>query len=136
MTSGTFEDHFSFRKLSAVEVLGDEFLNFLGIALDGLAESRIIEGTELSDDAVDHRRREYIMLLEHLALLFETGGRGDAGIRQLRQRSQAVCILGSMDIHIDVGLGCQFEGIVHLETVTTSHTESCQQLIQVSRAVR
>ena len=136
MTSGTFEDHFSFSKSSAVEVLGDEFLNFFGITFDGLTESRIIKGSELGDDAVDHRRRENIMLLEDFALLFEAGSRGDAGIRQLCQRRQTVGILGSMDIHIDVGLGCQFEGIVHLETVTTSHTESCQQLIQVSRAVR
>ena len=54
MTSGTFEDHFSFSKSSAVEVLGDEFLNFLGIALDGLAEGSVVESPQLGDDAVDH----------------------------------------------------------------------------------
>ena len=84
MTSGTFEDHFGFNKSSAVEVLGDEFLDLFGIAFNLTPQPLVVEGTELGDDAVDHRRREDIMFLEDLALLFEAGGRSDTGIRQLR----------------------------------------------------
>ena len=56
MTSGTFEDHFGFNKSSAVEVLGDEFLDLFGIAFNLTPQPLVVEGTELGNDAVDHRR--------------------------------------------------------------------------------
>jgi hypothetical protein len=37
-----------------MEILGDKFLDFFGIALDGLSEGRIIKGTEFGYDAADH----------------------------------------------------------------------------------
>ena len=63
-----------------MEVLCDEFLYLVGIAFDILSEVHVVEGAELSDDAVDHGWGKYAVFLERLALLLETGGTGHAGV--------------------------------------------------------
>ena len=112
-----------------MEIFSNKFLNLLGIALNGLAEVPVVEGAELGDDAVDHRRREDAVLLKHLALLFQTVGRSHAGVGQLGERSQTASVLGSVDIHVDVGAFGHFEGIRHLEAVTAGDAKTSQKLI-------
>ena len=105
-----------------MEILCDELLDFLGIALDGLAEGSVVESPQLGDDAVDHSGREDIALLEDSTLAFQAVSRSDAGVWELCKRSQTVGILSSMNIHIHVSALCHLKSIGHLEAVTTSDT--------------
>ena len=118
-----------------MEIAGDELLNLLWIALDIAAKRLVVIGTELGNDAVDHSWREDTMLLEHLALPLETVSRSHTRVGQLSQRLQPVGILSSMDIDVHISAFSQLKGIVHLKTVTTGHTKTGQQLVEIGRAI-
>ena len=121
--------------LSTVEIGCNEFLNLLRIVLDVFAQAGVVEGAQLGNDAVDHGRREHAVLLEHLALALQTVGRGHARVGQLGQGGQAVGILGSVDVHVDVGLFGHLQCVSHLEAVAAGHAQAGQQLVEVGRAV-
>ena len=76
------------------------------------------------------------MFLEDLALAVETGGRSHTRVGQLSQRGQTIDILGSVNIHIDIGLLGHLKGIGHLEAVTTCYAEAGEQLVEVCTAIR
>ena len=61
-------------RLSAVEVGVDEFLDGFVVAADVGAQSGVVVGTQLCDDAVNHSRAEHAVLLINGTLLLEAVG--------------------------------------------------------------
>ena len=117
--------------LAALEVLVDELGGALGIVFDVVAQGAVIERAQLLDDAVDHVCTEYAFLLKGAAQLLEAVGTGDAAVGQAVELVQAVGIGGIVDVDINIGLGGQFKGILHLEAMAASYAQAGEQLVNV-----
>ena len=88
-------------------------------AVDRICSERAITvRTQFDECAVDSDRREHAVLLENFSTLFETVGRGGTTVGQLRQALDQFCLIGGMNIDIDIRVARHFERIGHFKSVT------------------
>ena len=120
-----------FEKSAALEVLVDELGSALGIVLDVVTQGAVVEGTQLLDDTVDHVGTEDVPLLEGSTQLLQAFGTGDAAVGQAVEFVKAFSVGGIVDVDVHIGLGSEFEGILHLEAVAAGYAQASQQLIDV-----
>ena len=118
-----------------MEVSLNELQDFSLVVLDVLTQSLVAESSQLLLDTVDHHCREYSVLLEYLAELLEAVSRSLAAVWQLCESSNALSVLSIVDVVVNVCLLSDFESVLHLESVTASHAETSDELIDVSRTV-
>ena len=57
-----------------MEILVDELLDGIFVVLNVMAQSAVVEGAQLGDDAIDHCGREHAMLLKDLSLALQAVG--------------------------------------------------------------
>lgn len=126
---------FIFWILSAVEVSLNELQDFSLVVLDVFTQSLVAESSQLLLYTIDHHWREYSVLLEYLAELLEAVGRSLAAVWQLCECCNALCVLSIVDVVVNVCLLGDFESVLHLESVTASHAETGDELIDVGRTV-
>ena len=117
--------------LAALEVLVDELGGALGIVLDVVAQGAVVERAQLLDDAVDHVGTEDTLLLEGATQLLQAVGAGDTAVRQAVELVEAVGVGGIVDIDVNIGLGSEFQSVLHLEAVAASYAQAGKQLIDV-----
>ena len=67
-----------------MEISIHQFLDLLRQVGDIMPQGGILERTELSNDAIDHRWTEYPIFLIYRTLLLQAVGRGHTAIGQLR----------------------------------------------------
>ena len=90
------------------------------------SERAIAVRTQFNECAVDSGRREHAVLLENFATLFETVGRGGTTVGQLRQALDQFCLIGGMNIDIDLRVARHFKRIGHFKSMTSRHTDAGQ----------
>ena len=117
--------------LAALEVLVDELGGALGIVFDVVAQGAVVERAQLLDDAVDHVCTEYAFLLKGVTQLLEAVGTGDAAVGQAIKLIEALGVGSVMDVDVNIGLGGQFQGVLHLKAVAAGYTQAGKQLVDV-----
>ena len=122
-------------RLSAVKETLDEGGNFARFVGEVGTEGAVAVGAELVERAVDGGGRKDAVRLEDVAALLETIGRGGAAVGQLGKALHKFGLIGGVDVDIDVGGACHFEGIGHFKAVASRHANAGQQLIDVGRTV-
>jgi hypothetical protein len=121
--------------LSAVEVLMYEVEHHLLIVGNIAAQGSIVVALQTLDNSVNHCRAEDIVLLEYCALALKTLGRGCTAIWQTLKAIQTVGILLLVDVYVDVALLGNRKGVIHLKTVSASHSKTRDELIDICTAI-
>ena len=113
-------------RLSAVKETLDEGGDFARFVGQVGTEGAIAVGAEFVERAVDGGGRKDAVRLEDVAALLETIGRGGAAVGQLGEALHEGGLIGGVDVDIDVGGACHFEGIGHFKAVASRHANAGQ----------